>query len=358
MKKKKSEIILPLLVLILLLLGVLVLASTSATIAQEHSKSSYYFLRHQVFFALIPGVILAFFFTKIPLSFLKNNSFPLLILNLLFCGLVFLPQFTKEFSGANRWIGLGPVSLQPSEFLKVTFLIYLAAWLTKKRKSKESLMGFFAILFPIALLFILQPDISTLGVIAASAITMYFLSETSFWHIMLIVIIGLVVLFSLTKTAPYRLARLTTFLRPKLDPLGSGFQISQSLIAIGSGGLFGKGFGLSAQKLGFLPGVLSDSIFAVFAEETGFLGASILISLFLIFLLRGMTISKRTKNEFLRLLCLGITSWITLQAFVNIGAMTGIFPLTGIPLPFISYGGSHLVAELIGIGILLNIARS
>lgn len=358
MKRTKTEFILPLIVLVPILLGVLVLTSTSAAIAQENFNTPSYFLKHQVFFALIPGTILALIAAKIPLNFLKDRAFPLLLLNLLFCFLVFLPQLNREIWGASRWLQLGPISLQPSEFLKVSFLVYLAAWLSKKRKGKESLVGFFAILLPIALLFISQPDISTLGVIAASAVIMYFLSETSFWHILAIAAICLVVFISLTKSAPYRAARLTTFLSPKLDPLGSGFQISQSLIAIGSGGIFGKGFGLSSQKLGFLPGALSDSIFAVFAEESGFLGAFILISIFLIFLIRGVIISNRAKDEFARLLCLGITCWIALQSFVNIAAMTGIFPLTGIPLPFISYGGSHLVAELIGVGIIVNISKS
>lgn len=358
MKKKKTEIILPFIVLTLLLLGILVLASASSSIAQENFGDSYYFLKHQILFALIPGIVSALILARLPLPFLKKKALPLLLLNLLFSSLVFLPPLQKEFLGARRWLILGPISFQPSEPLKITFLVYLAAWLTKKKKDKESLIGFIAILFPITLLFILQPNISTLGIIGACAIIMYFLSKTSFWHIVLIGGVALAGFIFLAKAAPYRLERLKVFLEPKMDPLGSGFQIGQSLIAIGSGGLFGKGLGLSVQKLGFLPARLSDSIFAIFSEETGFLGSFILIVLFLIFLIRGFRISSEASDEFSKLLGQGISSWIALQALVNIGAMTGILPLTGIPLPFISYGGSHLIAELIGVGILLNVART
>lgn len=355
--KKKSEIILPIVVLVQIFLGILVLASASASIAQEKVKIPFYFLKHQILFGLIPGIILMFIFFKLPLSVLKKGAIPLLILNLLTCALVFLPKTGMEFSGASRWIVLGPISLQPAEFLKITFLIYLAAWLTKKKNDKEVLIGFLIILLPITLLLIFQPDISTLGIIILSAMIMYFLSNTPFWHIILIIALAFSGFIFLTKAAPYRAARLKTFLEPKMDPLGAGYQLGQSLIAIGSGGPFGKGFGLSSQKLGFLPGSFSDSIFAIFAEETGFLGSFILVAFFLIFLIRGFKISKKAKDEFSKILAQGISSWIVLQAFVNIGAMTGILPLTGIPLPFISYGGSHLIAELIGVGILLNIAK-
>jgi len=358
MKKKKPEVILPSIVLALVLLGILVLASVSTSVPKDKSTPPFYFLKHQILFGLIPGIILMFVFSKIPLSILKKGAVFLLFSNLALCALVFLPKIGMEFSGAYRWIGFGPISFQPSEFLKVTFLIYLAAWLTKKKKDKETLIGFLAILLPITLLLIFQPDISTLGVIVLSAILMYFLSGTPYWHLILVMVIAFSGLVFLTKIAPYRTARLKIFLEPKIEPLGSGYQIGQSLIAIGSGGLFGKGFGLSSQKLGFLPGILSDSIFAIFAEETGFLGSFILTLLFLIFLFRGFKISKMAKDKFSSLLSQGISLWITLQAFVNFGAMSGILPLTGIPLPFISFGGSHLVAELIAVGILLNIAKS
>jgi len=165
-------------------------------------------------------------------------------------------------------------------------------------------------------------------------------------------------LFSLIKLAPYRAARLLVFLKPETDPMGMGYQIKQALIAIGSGGIFGLGLGTSGQRLGFLPQSMADSIFAIMAEETGFVGGLILIALFLVFLWRGFKIGKSSQNKFSQLLAVGISSWIVIQAFINIGSMVGILPLTGIPLPFISYGGSALVSELIGVGILLNISKN
>jgi cell division protein FtsW len=168
---------------------------------------------------------------------------------------------------------------------------------------------------------------------------------------------GLFALFALIKLAPYRMNRWLVFLNPETDPLGRGYQIKQSLIAVGSGGIFGLGLGMSGQKFGFLPQSMTDSAFAIFAEETGFFGALILISLLAIILWQGFRISIRAKDNFLKLLGFGITSWICLQAFANIAAMIGVLPLAGIPLPFISYGGSHVVAELAGMGILLNISK-
>lgn len=164
-------------------------------------------------------------------------------------------------------------------------------------------------------------------------------------------------MLTLIKLAPYRAARLLVFLKPEIDPMGIGYQIKQALIAVGSGGISGLGLGMSQQRLGFLPQSISDSIFAILAEETGFIGCLILIFLFLIFLWRGFEIAKVSQNKFSQLAALGITSWITLQALTNIGSMIGILPLTGIPLPFISYGGSALVSELAGVGILLNISK-
>ena len=186
---------------------------------------------------------------------------------------------------------------------------------------------------------------------------MFFALDTPLWHNILIIFLGLICLFLLIKLAPYRMARFLVFLNPNLDPLGIGYQLKQSLIAIGSGGIKGLGFGLSRQKFGFLPSPFSDAIFAVFSEETGFIGSFILIVLFLLFLYQGLKIVKSLRESFLKLTALGITLWITLQAFINIGSMIGLLPLTGIPLPFISYGGSAFIAEMIGVGILLNISK-
>jgi cell division protein FtsW len=282
--------------------------------------------------------------------------------------MVFIPGIGIEVWGATRWIDVGPFSFQPSEFLKITFILYMASWLTtrtsltknfqKTQKGiNENLIAFLVIISLISLFLIFQPNISTLTIIILTTVLLYFLAKTPLWHTVLILFIGISIFITLIKIAPYRLERLTVFLNPGIDPMGIGFQMQQALIAIGSGGILGAGLGMGIQKFGFLPGVISDSIFAVFAEEAGFIGGLILISLFLIFLWRGFRIAKLSQNKFSQLTAYGITIWIIIQAFVNISSMLGVLPLTGIPLPFISHGGTALITALVGIGILLNISK-
>lgn len=355
-------------VIALLVLGILILTSVSAAFSHEKFGSSYYFLNHQLLFGLLPGIILAFLFFRIRLDILKKWAPILLLINLILLAMVFLPKVGSAFGGAARWINLGPISFQPSEFLKLTFILYLASWLagrTEKINLKkkgvdfsQTLIAFLIVIGLISLFLIFQPDISTLLVILVSAGLMYFLAGTVLWHSIFLVLIGVGGLLTLIKLAPYRVARILVFLNPETDPMGMGYQIKQALIAVGSGGISGQGLGMSQLKFGFLPHSVSDAIFAIFAEETGFIGAFFLIFLFLMFLWRGFKAGKLNQDKFSNLAALGITSWIIIQGFVNIGAMTGLLPLTGIPLPFISYGGSALVTELIGVGILLNISKS
>ncbi len=346
----------------MVVLGLLILASVSATLSFERSGDTYYFLTHQIIFGLIPGLILGFLAYKINLALLKKWAPALLLITLVLMVMVFLPVIGSTSANAARWVGLGPISFQPSELLKLTFILYLAVWLSSREERKKennpgkTLMAFGIILFFIISLLILQSDLSTLGVILAVAVIMYFVINTPIRHIILIFAAGATTIFALIKIAPYRIDRLLVFLNHDFDPMGAGYQIKQSLIAIGSGGFWGTGLGLGMQKLGFLPETISDSIFAVFSEETGFAGGLFLITLFLAFLWRGFKIARESQDNFLKLAALGITSWIIIQTFVNIGAMIGVLPLTGIPLPFISYGGSALIVELIGVGLLLNIS--
>ena len=368
MKQGKPDYILLGTVIVLIVLGILILSSVSAILSQEEFGTTFYFLSHQILFGLVPGIILGFLAFKANLPFLKKISPVFLLINLGMVGLVLLPQIGTTFRGSSRWLNLGPISFQPTEFLKLTFILYLSTWLagrTEKISSRktekafnETLVVFLIIIGLISLFLICQPDISTLGVIFLTAMAMYFSANTPLWHNILVVISAAGGLLILIKTAPYRLNRILVFLNPDFDPMGKGYQIKQSLIAIGSGGLLGLGLGMSRQKFGFLPQSVSDTIFAIFAEETGFIGSSILIFLFLILLWRGFKIAKNSHERFAYLSATGITTWIVVQGFINIGALIGILPLTGIPLPFISYGGSALVTELIGIGVLLNISRA
>lgn len=352
-------------VIILIAIGIAVLASVSSTFSQEKFGESTFYLFRQLMYGFLAGSVLGFVAYKIPLEFLRKRSLIIVFFSLILMALVFIPQLRIVAGGAPRWLNLGVASFQPSEFLKIAFILYLSSWVANRTKGKKkesdrkfTLLPFIAILVLVALLLLLQSDLSTLGIIIAVAIFIYFASGTPIWHTILIIFLSLASLYFFVRFVPYRMRRLTAFLNPNFDPMGMSYQINQALIAIGSGGIFGLGLGMSFQKFGYLPQTMSDSIFAIFAEETGFIGCFILVISFMFFLWRGFKIAKGTRDKFSSLVVLGITFWICLQAFINIGAMIGVMPLTGIPLPFVSYGGSHIVSELIGIGIILNISKN
>lgn len=362
-KTRHPDYVLALATAILILLGIVILASVSTAISQKKFNYPTFYLFRHFLFGILPGSILGFIIYKTSLKFWKKQAAFLLLANLFLMTLVFFPKIGITLGGASRWINLGFTSLQPSELLKITFVIYLAVWLpTLAEKNKKNLSkilaAFLIIVGLIGFLLILQRDISTLGVIIACVILIYFISGTPLKHTLAIISGGIGILALLIKTEPYRLERILVFLKPGTDPMGMSYQIKQALIAVGSGGILGRGLGMGLQKFGLLPQPMSDSIFAVFAEETGFVGALILIFIFLIFAWRGLKIAKETTDNFYKLTSIGITSWITIQAFVNIGATVGILPIAGIPLPFVSYGGTALTAELIGVGILLNISKN
>ncbi len=366
---RKLDYVLIITTILLIIFGIIVLASASTSISQIKFGDSYYYLNHQIMFALIPGILLLIVFSKINLNIIKKWAPVILLVNLVLMAFVFLPVIGIKVGKGARWISLGIASFQPSETLKLAFILYIASWLEGKNKKKfsfpkdqkdlkENFFAFLAILGLIGLLLWFQSDLGTLAVILAIGMLMYFLANTPVLHTITIgVLVGLSFLI-LINFSPYHWQRIVVFFNPGIDPMGSGYQMKQSLMAIGSGGLFGLGFGMSQQEFGFLPHSISDSIFAVLAEETGFIGSVILIVLFLLFLWRGFEIGKQNKNRFFSLTALGITSWIFIQALVNIGAMIGLVPLTGIPLPFISHGGTALVTELAAVGILLNISRT
>lgn len=364
LKNSAPDYILLSVLTIIILSGIVILASISAPFAQAKFGNSYYFLNHQLLFGLLPGLILAFIAFNINLAFLKKITPILFLISLLLMIAVFLPLIGSRQEGASRWLGVGSFSFQPSELLKLAFILYLASFLANRtdktgqlKANRQTLFVFLVIIGVISLLLIFQPNISTLAVIILTGFLMYFSAKTPLWHSILMIVLGFIAFFSLIKIASYRVERFSVFLNPDIDPMGIGYQVKQALIAIGSGGLAGAGLGMSSQKLGFLPQSIADSIFAVFSEETGFIGAFFLIFLFLLFFIRGIQIVKTTKDKFAQLTAIGIICWIIIQTFVNIGAMIGLLPLTGIPLPFISYGGSALIVELIAMGILLNISK-
>jgi cell division protein FtsW len=346
-----------------LITGLLTLASSSSPISQKNFGESFYYLRHQIIFGLIPGFILFFILYKTNLQFLKKYSLFFLLFFLLLTSLTLFPNIGLKISGGARWIDLGPISFQPSEFLKLAFIIYLAAWLESQTKTKnknftQTFFAFLIILSLISIVLLAQPDFSTLAIIFSTALIMFFLSKTPFIQTLLILFLTILIFIPLALAAPYRFHRILTFLNPDIDPLGISYQIKQALIAIGSGKIWGVGLGLSSQKFGLLPQSFSDTIFAIFTEETGFLGALFLIFLYLIFFWKAFKIGKENSNMFEKLLAYGISFWICFQAFFNMGANVGILPLSGIPLPFLSYGGSHLISEIAAVGLLLKISKS
>ena len=355
---------------ILIIFGLLMLFTSSMIISKEKTKTSespggsavYYFF-HQFLLGLLPGILLAFFLSKFSLNYFRRISIPLYLIAILCLVIVFIPALNFQAKGATSWIEVGGFTFQPSEFAKLALIIYLAAFFDRKvrenkiKSTKEGFLPFLYLLFPVALLLVRQPDMGTLGVIALISLTMFFVAGARFSHIALLIIMGLLLVFIGVQIFPHQAQRILTFLNPEKDTLGLSYQVNQSLIAIGSGGVLGVGIGNGLQKYNYLPEPMGDTIFSVWAEETGFIGCFIILGLYLILGWRGFIISKRAPNKFTQLMAVGIISWILIQAFLNIMAVTGLIPFTGLPLPFVSYGGTSFIIMLGAMGILINISK-
>ena len=343
------------------LFGLFILASASLGISTYQFGGPYYYFLHQLVYGFLPGLAAIYFTSRLRYSFWKNYSLYILLAAILLTSLVFIKGVGFYYGGAHRWLSFGSISFQPSEFLKLAYVIYLASWLESKSKSISSFrFGFLPFVIMsgfIASFLIMQPDIGTLGVLMASILALFFVSGGSVKQLLgLSGVLALIVGF-LIVMEPYRLERVKVFWDPSHDIEGSGYQINQALIAAGSGGFWGRGFGLSRQKFSYLPEPIGDSIFAIVAEELGFIGAAVLLSLFLALFLRGMQISKYAPDDFGKFLACGIMFLIIFQVLINISAIIGLLPLTGIPLSFVSYGGSALAVTMAEIGIVLNISR-
>ncbi len=354
----------PWLILITLFLvsfGLIMVSSASVVESYQITGSNTYYFVRQVVFAVI-GLVLWFFLQRWDYHRFRPLATMVLFISIALLIAVFIPGVGFEAGGSKRWIGAGELTLQVTEVLKLGLIIYLAYWFEKKGPKignwYATFLPFILLLLIILGLIIAEPDMGTVVVIAGIAGVMYFVAGADLKHISLLVGGGLLAIWGLIKIAPYRTVRWLTFLNPASDPLGAGYHINQALIALGSGGLLGLGFGRSRQKFNFLPEASSDSIFAVIGEELGLLGLLFFVIIPLSILVwRGLKISQKAPDVFGRLLALGITTWIGWQAIINIGAITGLLPLTGVPLPFISQGGTSLVFAMIGSGILLNISR-
>lgn len=346
---------------LLLAYGLAALYSASTVQSFKTFGTTTYYIYHQLLYGGLLGIIALLILSKIDYHIWQKFLPALLILSLGLLAMVKIPGLGFASGGAERWIHIGPVFFQPSEFGKLVIIFYIASWADKKHLALNnfyfSMLPSLLIIALFAGLIVLQPDFGTMLVLVAIAFGMLFAAGVTWKYFFWSIVSGAALLYGLVKFEPYRLSRLTTFLNPKLDPQGIGYHITQALLAVGSGKLFGYGYGLSRQKHNYLPEVMNDSIFAVTAEELGFIGVVVILALFAAFAIRGFKIAKAAPDMFGKMTALGITLWISIQAVINIAAMVGLLPLTGIPLPFFSYGGTALIMNLAAVGIMLNISR-
>jgi len=344
----------PILLVTLLLLVIGVIAVFEASIIQAYNQfgDELFFAKRQLQWATI-GFIVMMVTAYSPIEYTKKLAVPFFIVSLLLLVLVLIPGLGTKIGGATRWLDIGFFSFQPSEVSKLAIIFYFAALFEKSSK----LVPFLGSLAITAGLIMLQPDLGTTIIISVVSIAIYFIAGAKWKEIVTIGVSGLTLGSILILSSPYRLARLMTFLDPNADPQGASYHIRQIIISLGSGGLVGTGIGRSLQKYRYLPEATTDSIFAVIGEETGFIGSIFIIGLFTMIAYRGLKIAQGLDDPFLRLTAVGLTVMIVSQAFLNLGAMGAIVPLTGITLPFISYGGSSLIVSLAAVGLLLNISR-
>jgi len=346
----------------LALVGLVMVFSASAVVAGENKRlqDPWYFLKRQLVW-LTFGLALLHVVSRIDYVWWKRLALPLLGVIMALLVMVLIPSVGAAAKGARRWLHLGPLSIQPVEMVKLITVIYLAAYLTKKEDRLQSfgdgLMPAVAVVGLISGLILVEPDLGTVVVIGVVTAGMLFLGGARVSHLLRLVPVALIAVVVLIWVTPYRWGRLLTFLNPEKDPTGSGFQINQSFLAFGSGGLFGVGLGEGKQKLYFLPEAHTDFVLALIGEELGLIGTGIIVLLFAAFAIRGFQIAARARMPFGRYLGMGITLLIAIQALINSCVVTGLLPTKGLTLPFVSYGGSSLVMSLVGVGILLNISR-
>ena len=340
--------------IVLTIAGLIAIYDASVVTAFRDFGDRFYFFKNQLAWIIFGAISLIFF---IFFDYHKLIKYALLgfIGSVGLLLLVFLPLFGTEILGAKRWLSFGNFTFQPSELTKLAIIIYAASIMSKldhfKIRLVDALIVYFLPIFLAAFLVVLQPDLGTAIIFIAISLIIYFAGNAPIWHFLLTLPVLIIGTVAAIVSKPYRLERLKAYLNPNYDPLGASYQINQIIIALSSGGLFGVGLGGSRSKFEFIPEVHNDAIFAVIVEETGFIGGIIIVTLFLLFIWRGLRIARGVDDRFASLLAIGITIWIGTQAFINMSAIIGLIPLTGIPLPFMSYGGSALVTTLAACGL-------
>lgn len=361
MKPKSVDHILLGLVIILLTGGFLIFSSASLGLLARGGASFSSVAFNQFAFGIVGGCLAMFLMSNLYYRNLRQYAFYIFLVSLLLTVAVFIPHIGSSHGGATRWINIGSFSLQPAEILKLGFIIYVATWLSGTHEHitsfKKGTLPFVGMVGLVGVIMLAQPDTDGFMIMAASALAMFVVAGGRWRDVGLMFLSAVLLLVVITFTRPYIMSRMTIFLHPDSDPQGAGYQIEQSLIAVGSGGITGRGFGQSIQKFEYLPEPIGDSIFAVYCEEFGFIGSSLLIILYLSFTFRGYKIATIANDLFGSLLVIGFITSNIGQTFLNMGAMIGVAPLSGLTLPFISHGGTSLFVTLATIGIVLNVSR-
>ncbi len=360
-RTKSIDTVLGALVVLLVGFGFLIFSSASLGLLARDGASFGSVATSQFLFGIVGGGIALFTLSTLHYRHLRRFAFYIFLATILLTLAVFIPGLGMTHGGATRWLSLGGFTFQPAELLKLGFVIYIATWLSGMKdiitNPLRGTLPFVGILALVGGIMLLQPDTDTFLIMAIAGVAMFITAGGRWRDVGLMFLAGVIVLTVIALVRPYIMDRLTTFLNPEDDPLGSGYQIQQSLIAVGSGGFSGRGFGQSIQKFEYLPEPIGDSIFAVYAEEFGFVGSVFLILLYLAFTFRGYKVAALAPDLFGTLLVVGFMTLIVCQAFLNIGAMLGVAPLSGLPLPFISHGGTALLATLAMVGIVLNVSK-
>lgn len=340
------------------ILGLVMITSSSYIWAEYKFSDPFKFFKSQFVFFII-SIVIMIFVSKIDYEIYFKKSKQIFLISLLLLILVLIPGIGTVRNGSRSWFGIGSFGVQPSEFMKLSMIIFLSKYLSLNgKKVKKNCIPALLIILLIFALIMLQPDFGTGIVIVMIGISLLYIAGVNMKIFFKLGILGVIGIIILIIIAPYRLKRIISFLNPWSDPLGSGFQIIMSLYAIGPGGLFGYGLGNSRQKHFYLPEPQTDFIFSIILEELGFLGCILVIGLFLLIIISGLIISKRCNDLFSKYVSFAITFWIAFQSILNLCVVVGLIPVTGVTLPFLSYGGSSLLTFYIGIGIILNIAKS
>lgn len=355
-RKKVKRNLLPLFLLpvLLSLIGLFFVFEASSVRAFSEVGNSFHYLRLQAIW-LFAGIIIMSFFSMVDYRRLYFFSPFIMLATILLLLLVLIPGVGTSAGGARRWLDFGFFNFQPTEFAKASVILYLSSWFVQKEKRR--FFSFLVLLGLLLGLIMLQPDMGTAIIVFFLSIIIYYLAGVQLYYLFLLIPLSLVGFFVLIKTSPYRFRRFMTFLDPSKDPLGVGYHVNQIMISLTAGGFFGRGLGASRQKYLFLPEAHTDSIFAIVAEEFGFLGSALILFLFFTLIYKIYHVAATSSDRFGRLLSGGILAYFCLQISINLGGIVGLIPLTGVPLPFFSYGGSNMLVSFTLLGILINIAK-